>query len=58
MNSQKHSEILTPHKEVQTKHSFTYLAINQKYNNSIQKYITDNIQYSKDKEAYIEAGGL
>ena len=30
----------------------------KKYNNSIQKYIKDNIQYSKDKEAYIEAGGL
>ena len=26
-------------------HSF-YFAINQKYNNSIQKYIKDNIQYS------------
>ena len=27
-------------------HSFIYFAINQKYNNSIQKYIKDNIQYS------------
>ena len=45
-----------------------YFAISQKYNNSIQKYIKDNIQYSnqiiykikcsKGKEAYIEAGGL
>ena len=45
-----------------------YFAINQKYNNSIQKCIKDNIQYSnkiiykikcgKGKEAYIEAEGL
>ena len=45
-----------------------YFAINQEYNNSIQKYIKGNIQYSnqiiykikcgKGKEAYIEAGGL
>ena len=45
-----------------------YFAINQKYNNSIQKCIKDNIQYSnwaiykikcgKGKEANIEAGGL
>ena len=27
-------------------HSFIYFAINQKYNNSIQKYITDNIPRS------------
>ena len=27
-------------------HLFIYFAINQKYNNSIQKYIKDNIQYS------------
>ena len=26
--------------------SFIFFAINQKYNNSIQKYIKDNIQYS------------
>ena len=47
-------------------HSF-YFAFNKKYNNSIQKYIKDNIQYSnyiykikcgKGKAAYIEAGGL
>ena len=32
-------------------HSFIrwfYFAINQKYNNSIQKYIKDNIQYSTE----------
>ena len=27
-------------------HSFIHFTINQKYNNSIQKYIKDNIQYS------------
>ena len=27
-------------------HSFIYFAINKKYNNSIQKYIKDNVQYS------------
>ena len=26
-------------------HSFIYFAINQKYDNSIQKYIKDNIQF-------------
>ena len=26
--------------------SFIYFAINKKYNNSLQKYIKDNIQYS------------
>ena len=52
-------------------HSFIpsfYFAFTKKYNNSIQKYIKDNIQYSneiiykikcgKGKEAYTEAGGL
>ena len=48
-------------------HSFCF-AFKKKYNNSIQKYIKDNIQYSnyviykikcgKGKEACIEAGGL
>ena len=47
-------------------HSF-FFAFNKKYNNSIQKYIKDNIQYSNlifykiksggGKEAYIEARG-
>ena len=50
-------------------HSFIYFAFNKKYNNSIKKYIKDNIRtifqlnyykikYGKGKEAYIEAGGL
>ena len=50
-------------------HSVIYFAFNKKYNNSIQKYIKDNIRtifqlnyykikYGKGKEAYIEAGGL
>ena len=49
-------------------HSFIF-AFNKKYNNSIQKYIKDNIhtifqlnyykiKCGKDKEAYIETGGL
>ena len=49
-------------------HSFIF-AFNKKYNNSIQKYIEDNIRtifqlnyykikYGKGKEAYVEAGGL
>ena len=52
-------------------HSFIHFifAFNKKYNNSIQKYIKDNIRTifqlnhyeikcGKGKEAYIEAGGL
>ena len=51
-------------------HSFIFIfAFNKKYNNSIQKYIKDNIgtifqlnyykiKCGKGKKAYIEAGGL
>ena len=30
-------------------HFYIYFVINQKYNNSIQKYIKDNIQYCNTK---------